>query len=214
MARPGPLALLEPSGTRLIISTPQASTVSTAPEEMSPAARLVACCDEPHWLSTVVAATVSGSPAANQAVRAMLNDCSPTWLTQPPTTWSTTVGSIPARAMASFCTAPSRSAACMLDRPPPRRPIGLRTASTITTSVMARQRTWPSADAARRTATADAQRLQHQQQQRRADDRDQQPGPGEVLEADVGACRPGQRAADQGADDADNDLGQAPLTAV
>src|SRR5437763_4307148 len=214
MARPGPLALLLPNGTRLIISTPHASTVSTAPDEIRPAARLVACWDDPHWLSTVVAATVSGRPAASHAVRAMLKDCSPTWLTHPPTTWSPSVGSMLARAMASRWTAPSRSAACMLDRPPPRRPIGLRTASTMTTSVMARQRTWLSADATRRTAPADAQRLQHEQEQRGSDDRDEQPSPGELVEADDGPGRPGQRAADQRPEDPDGDLGQAARTAV
>ena len=33
-----------------------------------------------------MAAAVHGSPAVSHAVRAMLNACSPTWLTQPPTT--------------------------------------------------------------------------------------------------------------------------------
>jgi len=57
---------------RLIDSTPQATATSTAPEEISPAARLVACWPDPHWVSIVVEATPSGSPAASQAVRAML----------------------------------------------------------------------------------------------------------------------------------------------
>ena len=35
---------------------------------------------------------VSGRPAASQAVRVMLNACSPTWLTQPPTTWPISAG--------------------------------------------------------------------------------------------------------------------------
>ena len=94
-------------------------TTSAAPEAMRPAPRLVACCDEPHWLSTVVAATVSGSPAVSHAVRAMLKDCSPTWVTQPPTTWSTSAGSMPDRSMRAFWTAPSRSAGCMVESPPP-----------------------------------------------------------------------------------------------
>ena len=38
----------------------------------------VACCDEPHWLSTVVAAAEIGRPAASQAVRVMLKACMPT----------------------------------------------------------------------------------------------------------------------------------------
>src|SRR5205823_6519364 len=135
--RPGPALVAEPSGIRLIDSTPHVSTTSAAPDATSPAPRLVACWDDPHWLSTVVAATVIGSPAASHAVRAMLNDCSPDIVTQPPMTWSTSAGSIPARSTQAFCTAPSRSAGCMVDRPPPRRPMGLRTASTMTTSAMA-----------------------------------------------------------------------------
>ena len=39
-----------------------------------------------------VPATSSGSPALSHAVRAMLNVCSPTWLTQPPMTWPTSAG--------------------------------------------------------------------------------------------------------------------------
>ena len=46
-----------------MLSTPQLSATSTTPAFTSVAARLVACCDEPHWASTVVAATSSGMPA-------------------------------------------------------------------------------------------------------------------------------------------------------
>ena len=56
-----------------------------------------ACWLEPHWASTVVAATSSGSPAASHAVRATLKACMPIWLTQPPTTWPTSAGSTPVR---------------------------------------------------------------------------------------------------------------------
>ena len=34
------------------------------------AAKWYACCDEPHWRSTVVAGTVSGNPAAEHGVAA------------------------------------------------------------------------------------------------------------------------------------------------
>src|SRR5437879_7224729 len=118
--RPGPALTLDPSGIRLIDSTPQEMTMSAAPEAMRPAPRLVACCDEPHWLSTVVAATVSGNPEVSHAVRAMLNVCSPTWVTQPPTIWSTSAGSMPDRSTTAFCTAPSRSAGWRVESPPPR----------------------------------------------------------------------------------------------
>ena len=41
-------------GTRLMTSTPQATATSTTPEPTRLVAKLVACWDEPHWLSTVV----------------------------------------------------------------------------------------------------------------------------------------------------------------
>ena len=62
-------------------STPQATATSTTPEPTRLVARLVACWDEPHWLSTVVAATEMGRPAVSHAVRATLKACMPTWLT-------------------------------------------------------------------------------------------------------------------------------------
>ena len=37
----------------------------------------------------------------SHAVRVMLNACSPTWLTQPPTTWPTSAGSMPERSTSS-----------------------------------------------------------------------------------------------------------------
>src|ERR1051325_1849910 len=60
--------------------------------------------------------------------------CIPVWPTQPPTTWPTSSGSTPVRMKRSRWTAPSRSSECMVDNPPLRRPVGVRTASTITTS--------------------------------------------------------------------------------
>ncbi len=86
MPRPSCLAPLLPIGTRLIASTPHPSATSTTPEPTSEMARLVACWLEPHCVSIVVAGTESGSPAESQAVRVMLNACSPAWLTHPPTT--------------------------------------------------------------------------------------------------------------------------------
>ncbi len=66
-------------------------------------------------------------------MRETLKACSPTWLTQPPTTWPTSVGSMPVRSMIARWTFDSTSAGCMVDRPPPRLPMGVRTASTMTT---------------------------------------------------------------------------------
>ena len=93
-------------------STPQATATSTTPPATRAVARLVACWDEPHCVSTVVAATSMGRPAVSHAVRVMLKDCSPTWLTQPPTTWPTSAGSIPVRSTSSASTVASRSAGC------------------------------------------------------------------------------------------------------
>ena len=103
---PRPSALLPPTpiGMRLITSTPQARATSTTPLPTSAVARLVACWLLPHCVSTVVAAVVRGRPALSQAVRVMLNACSPTWLTQPPTTWSISAGSMPVRSMMAFWT--------------------------------------------------------------------------------------------------------------
>ena len=139
MGTPSPsfLELFEPIGMRLMDSTPQAIATSTTPPATRAVARLVACWDDPHWVSTVVAATDIGRPAASHAVRVVLNDCSPTWLTHPPTTWPTSAGSIPERVTSSARVAASRSDGCTVDSPPLRRPMGVRTASMITTSFMA-----------------------------------------------------------------------------
>ena len=76
-------------------STPQPTTTSWTPEAISAAPRLTACWPEPHWRSTVVAGTSSGSPACSQALRVMLKVCSPNCCTQPPITSPTSAGSMP-----------------------------------------------------------------------------------------------------------------------
>ena len=104
MPSPSFLELLMPIGIRLINSTPQATATSTTPLPTSDVARLVACWLDPHCVSMVVAAVVSGRPAASHAVRVTLKLCSPTWLTQPPTTWPISVGSMPTRSTSADCT--------------------------------------------------------------------------------------------------------------
>ena len=54
---PGPLKALAPSPTRLMASIPQAMPTSTASAAIRLFTKLLACWDEPHWQSTVVAAT-------------------------------------------------------------------------------------------------------------------------------------------------------------
>ncbi len=103
----------------------------------SPAATTRTGCRPWSWAPT------AADPADSHAVRPMLKPCSPTLLTQPVTTWPIAAGSMPERSTSADCAAARRSAGWTLDRPPPRRPTGVRTASTITTSVMCRAYRWP-----------------------------------------------------------------------
>src|ERR1022692_737944 len=129
---PGPLKTLAPSRTRRMASTPQAIPTSMAPAPTRLATKWFACWAEPHWQSTVVAAVVYGRPWLSQAVRVTLEACSPAWVTHPPTTCSTSLGSIPARLTSSAWALPSNSAAWKPAIQPSRFPIGVRTASMIT----------------------------------------------------------------------------------
>lgn len=110
---------------------PPATTRSWVPESTPCAAKWTACCEEPHWRSTVTPGTSCGSPAASHAVRAMSPACGPTVSRQPKTTSSTAAGSTPDRSTSAFRTCAPRSAGWTADRPPFRRPTGVRTASTM-----------------------------------------------------------------------------------
>ena len=121
-----------PIGTRVMLSTPAAMTMSCVPDITAWAAKCSACCEEPHWRSTLVAGTLSGSCEARTALRAMLIACSPTWLTQPMITSSISAGSAPERST-SEVRAPARRG-----RPgatpasvPPLRPPAVRAAATM-----------------------------------------------------------------------------------
>ena len=83
------------------------------------AAKATACWDEPHCRSIVVPGTDSGQPAASGALRPMLKVCSPTWLTQPQKTSSTTAGSMPDRSASAVSTCAERSTACTPGQPSP-----------------------------------------------------------------------------------------------
>ena len=54
---------------------------------------------DPHARFIATDGTDSGSPAASHAQRPIGPDCSPTWLTQPVSTSSTSAGSMPVRSM-------------------------------------------------------------------------------------------------------------------
>src|SRR6266516_4149966 len=116
--------------------TPPATTRSAVPLSTAGAARWTACWDEPHCRSTVTPGTASGRPAASHAVLAMSPACGPRVSTQPNTTSSTASGSTPVRASRARMTCAPRSAGCAPASPPPRRPTGVRTASTRYASAM------------------------------------------------------------------------------
>ena len=99
----------EPIGTRLIDSTPPATTTSYWPLTRPAAAKWTDCWLDPHWRSTVTPGTDSGQPAESTALRAMSNVCSPTWPTQPQMTSSTTSGLTPARSARALSTCADRS---------------------------------------------------------------------------------------------------------
>src|SRR5215831_6325513 len=117
-------------GIWLMFCTPPATTRSAVPLSTAWAAKWAACWDEPHCRSTVTPGTASGRPAASHAVRAMSPACGPIVSTQPNTTSSTAAGSAPVRASSAAMTCAPRSAGCAPASPPPRRPTGVRTAST------------------------------------------------------------------------------------
>src|SRR3546814_18310318 len=93
-----------------------------------------ACWEDPHAQSMLVHAVLQGSPATSHALRVTLFDCSPAWVTQPPTTCPIEPGSIPLRASSPLCAAPRIRVGCRPESHPLRRPTGVRTASTITAS--------------------------------------------------------------------------------
>ncbi len=129
-----PPVALEPIGTRVIDSTPPATTRSAWPALTAAAAKCRACWLEPHWRSRVVPGTDSGQPAARTALRAMFQDCSPTCDTQPQMTSSTRAGSNPLRSARARSACAERSTGCTSARLPFRRPTGVRTAPTMTAS--------------------------------------------------------------------------------
>ncbi len=119
--------------------TPPATTRSAVPDITAWAAKCTACCDEPHWRSTVVPGTSSEYPATSQHVRAMSPACGPIVSTQPNTTSSTAAGSTSTRSNSARIEWAPRSAGCTCARPPLRLPTGERTASTMYASLMGRR---------------------------------------------------------------------------
>ena len=119
-------------GTRLMFSTPPAMTHSYWPDITPMAAKLAACCPEPHIRSSVVPQTSSGKPAMSAALRAMLKPCSPSWSTQPMTTSSISAGSIFVLSTSAFSVSARRSSGRTVESLPLRLPTAVRAAPTIT----------------------------------------------------------------------------------
>src|SRR5918996_174439 len=126
--------LFDPIGTRDIISTPPETTTSSWPDQTAAAALKFVCMDEPHWRSTVVPATLTGQPAVNATLRPMFHACSSIWVTQPHWTSSTSPGSRSLRSTRAFSTCAESWSPRIEASVPFRRPIGLRTASTMRAS--------------------------------------------------------------------------------
>ena len=118
-------------------STPEPIMQSCTPVAISAAAKLTACWPEPHCVSTVVAEVSIGRSSCSHAVRAMFRPCSPNCCTQPAITFSTSAASTPERASTSSVGAAEQvgrvhvAVDALLGV---SRPIGVRTASTMTTS--------------------------------------------------------------------------------
>src|SRR4051794_15156594 len=121
-----------PIGTRLMFSTPAAITTSYAPAMTPCAAKWAACWEDPHWRSTVVPTVFSGKPAASAALRPTFTAWSPTCMTQPMITSSTSAGSMPVRSTSARSVCAARSTGWVPASLPLRRPSGVRTASTMT----------------------------------------------------------------------------------
>ena len=95
--------------------------------------------DEPHSRFTVCAPTSLGIGVSSWAKRATLKACSSVCCTQPQITSSISAGSSSGlrRRSAFITSAESVSARTLRNIPPFERPIGVRTASTTTASLMA-----------------------------------------------------------------------------
>src|SRR5215208_5641093 len=128
--------LFEPIGTRDIISTPPEMTTSIWPDHTAAAALKFVCMDVPHCRSTVVPHTVTGHPAASATLRPMFHACSSIWVTQPHCRSSTSPGSRSLRSTSALSTWADSWSPRIDASVPCRRPIGLRTASTMSASVI------------------------------------------------------------------------------
>src|ERR1700704_5511336 len=123
------------NGARVIDSTPPAIAKSISPARIARPAAPTASRPEAHRRLSVWPGTDSGMPASNSAIRATLRLSSPAWLAQPKNNSSTSdQSSVGCLAISALIGAAARSSARTLASEPPKRPIGVRTASHINTS--------------------------------------------------------------------------------
>ena len=98
------------------------------------AAKCTACWLDPQARSRVTPGIASGQPAASTASLPTLVDWSAIWVTQPQMMSSISSGSSWFLAASAVSTDADRSTGCTPLSVPLRRPMGARTASTITAS--------------------------------------------------------------------------------
>src|SRR5579871_6809625 len=122
-------------GARVIDSTPPAIAKSISPERIARPAAPTASSPDAQRRLRVWPGTDSGRPASSSAMRATLRLSSPAWLAQPKNTSSTeTQSSLGCLAISALIGAAARSSARTLASAPPKRPIGVLTASQTKTS--------------------------------------------------------------------------------
>ncbi|VFT18435.1 Uncharacterised protein [Pseudomonas aeruginosa] len=127
-------------GARDIDSTPPAMASSISPQAMARNAVPMASIPEAQRRLRVTPGTLSGKPASSSAMRATLRLSSPAWLAQPRNTSSNADQSTPGlRSTRAFSGTAARSSARTAERLPPKRPIGVRTASQMNTSRLIRR---------------------------------------------------------------------------
>ncbi len=114
-----------------MFSMPPATTQLASPARMACAASATALSPEPQTLLMVSALTLGGTPPWMAACRAGFWP-SPACTTFPMTTSSISSGSRPLRSSTARTTTAPRRGAGRSARPPWKRPIGVRTASTMT----------------------------------------------------------------------------------
>src|SRR3989440_12487225 len=119
-----------------MLSTPPATNTSPSPVLIARAAALIAARPEEQSRLKVRPATDTGKPAGRAAIRATFRLSSPAWFAQPRYTSSTRAGSTPTRRTTSPTTSAARSSGRTSLSATWCRPIGVRTAPTITASVI------------------------------------------------------------------------------